>query len=107
MAPMSPGEAPGPDGSGAGGRHGHASADRPAAARLREHLAALEYQLAAAQGRLRPGAQLPTGVDAVAGAREQVGVTYNTPLARLPDDDVRVGADRDRPLARVHAEQPG
>jgi hypothetical protein len=38
---------------------------------------------------------------------EKVAVAHGAPLARLPDDDVRVRADRDRSLARVHAEQTG
>src|SRR5215831_304037 len=87
------------------GRRRRAALDRSAAAGPAEHLSVLEHQLAAAEGRVRPGAQLAARVDAVARARKQVGVPDDPALARLPYRDVGVGPDRDRSLARVHAEQ--
>ena len=67
----------------------------------------VEDDLSAPDCRARPGGQLAAGVDAVPGAREQVGVANRAPLARLPDDQVGVGPDLDRPLARIEAEQAG
>src|SRR4051794_15107459 len=73
--------------------------------RLRDELAVLDQHVAAEQHGLDRADDLRALVEVVVGLRMVRRRRDRVPPLRIEDDDVAVGADRDRALLRVQAEQ--
>src|SRR6266851_8837922 len=74
---------------------------------LRQHLAVLEQDVAAADGKARPAADLPPVVGRVAGPGPHGASVDRAPQLRVEDEQVGVAPDCDRAFARIEPEQAG